>query len=154
MAVLSCAERTVSDCREVHGVAEAQANASLDRKEMNIEAVANQAPKPAWRFQHHGDRDRSERNEVPGAEVGEEEAQHEKHQGADYRPLDAADTADDHDEDDVRRPIGDAEGRGGRYPQLLEHDQASDQSRDQRRDEVDGQFVALLIDSDTAGGRF
>ena len=105
---------------------------------MNIEAVANQTPKPARRFQHRDDRDCPERNEVQGAIVGEKEPQREKDQRADDWPLYAADPADDHNKYDVGRPVCDAECRRGRDPQLLKNDQASDQSGNQRGDEIDG----------------
>ena len=68
---------------------------------MNIEAVADQAPKPARRFQHHDDRDCSKCNEVQGAIVGQKKPQREKDQRADDWPLYTADAADDHNENDA-----------------------------------------------------
>src|SRR6185437_14002086 len=82
-----------------------ETNPAADREEMNIEAVGDQTPKPAWREQHNDHRDGTEQDHVPGAIIGQEISHGEEYQSAKKRSLDPADAADDDNKDDVGGPI-------------------------------------------------
>ena len=91
------------------------------------------APEARRRLQHDDDRHDAEDHQVDRAEVGQRLAQQEEDDRADDRPLDRADAADHHDEDDVGGPVVDAEGGVRRDAELLQEDERADHRRWRRR---------------------
>src|SRR5665213_949837 len=106
--------RSGVDCRRPRSVSLVDAPPQRlvrHRDQVGGDDRAQHAPQAARLDQDHGDRHHAQDDEVPDADFGEVLADEEEHDGADDRSLEAADAADHHDEDDVDRPVGDAEGR-------------------------------------------
>jgi DNA ligase-1 len=84
--------------------------------------LVERPPQPAAREQGDNDRHDAEDDQVPGVELVQRLEQHHVHDGAEDRPLDGADAADDHRERHLGCPLH-AEypaGRSRRHSQLLD----------------------------------
>src|SRR5262249_741238 len=97
-----------------------------DRKEFDVEAMADIAPNSRGRLEHDDDGDRAHQDQIIGAVVGQELAQDDKDQHADEGAPERADAADDHHENHHHGPIVDAEPCLRRYAQLLQEDHSAD----------------------------
>src|SRR5215470_3995893 len=86
-----------------------KAQAPLQRQKLPAEAVGDEAPQALGGEQHHRDGDRAKHEQIKAAEIGQCLPQGEEHDGADDRPLDPPDAADDGDEDDEGGPVVDTE---------------------------------------------
>jgi hypothetical protein len=86
---------------------------AADGKELDAGAVGEQAPQAARRKQHHRDADQSQRQQIPGAIMGQAVLQQEEDDHADNRSFDGADAADDDDEDHIGRPVDDRKAASG-----------------------------------------
>ena len=93
-----------------------------DREDPDVEPVGDQAPQPAPREDGNGHGDQAEDDQVPGPVRGQGLLEDEEQDGAEDRPLDRADAADDGHEDHLRRPLH-AERRRGLHVQLADDDQ-------------------------------
>src|SRR6267154_2395284 len=71
----------------------------LQRKDLPVELVDDDAPDAFRRLEHHDNRDRAKHEQIERAAIGQRLAQDEEHDGADDRALDAANAADHRDED-------------------------------------------------------
>src|SRR5690348_8824471 len=74
-------------------------------KERQPATFRDESPDAPWREQHHDDGECAQNDEIGRAEVGQIALHQIEDDSADDRPLDGADAADHHDEDDVSRPV-------------------------------------------------
>jgi len=85
---------------------------------LGLNDPAPEAPQAPGHEQDDRNRRGPQNDQIPGAKAGQIFAQDEEDDGADDRTFEAADVADNGDEDDVDRPVGDAEGGGDASQEL------------------------------------
>ena len=109
--------------------------------------VGQKAPEATRGEQHHRDGNQAERQQIPRTVIGQRGLQGKEHDDTEDRAFDPANTADNNDEDDIGRPVGDAERRIGRNAGGLDIDQRARQAGDESGDQEHRPFDATGIDA-------
>src|SRR5713226_6326447 len=120
--------------------------AALHGKAPQVQAPADESPKPLREFDGHYDGDEPQGHQIPGAKIAEELGKHVVKDGADQRAFDGAESADDDHEDDHRRPMH-AEGGIGRDAQVAQEIQGAGNAEAKGGDDIDPEFCTPYMDS-------
>ncbi|GCC48575.1 hypothetical protein chiPu_0032737, partial [Chiloscyllium punctatum] len=128
----------------------------MDIEQPHAEAVAQRRPDAARRHDHHDDCNDAEADQIPAAgqakRPGHQLAQTEENDDAENRAFERADTADDHDEHHIDRPV-DVERRQRRDEQIAHEAERTGQPASGRRQHEGDEAVVADVDADAHRGK-